>query len=248
MLSHTTYKTDLTKTASVRLDTISKFYEEGDKRLSIFHNVTAEFATGEFTVLLGKSGSGKSTLLNLISGIDTPTRGDVWIGSIPITRLSERERTLFRRTHIGIVFQFYNLIPTLTVLENVTLPQELAGSSQLETRNRGMMLLERVGLNTRSEVFPDRLSGGEKQRVAIARSLIHNPDLILADEPTGNLDAETSKQVLDLIIELTRDSGKTLIMATHSTDILYRADRVFTIQNSHLVAVDDNKKSLIRNW
>lgn len=246
MLTHSNHKR-LTKTASVRLDKIDKSYEEGGRRLSIFHNVTTGFAAGEFTVLLGKSGSGKSTLLNLISGIDTPTSGDVWICNTPITQLSERERTLFRRIHIGIIFQFYNLIPTLTVLENVTLPQELGGFSQLESRNRGMMLLERVGLSTRSEVFPDRLSGGEKQRVAIARALIHNPDLILADEPTGNLDPEASKQVLGLLLELTRDAGKTLIMATHSVDILPLADRVFTIQNSHLVAVGDDRKPSIRS-
>jgi putative ABC transport system ATP-binding protein len=133
------------------------------------------------------------------------------------------------------------------VLENVILPQELGGFRQLESRERGMMLLERVGLNSRSEVFPDRLSGGEKQRVAIARALIHNPDLILADEPTGNLDSETSKQVLDLLLELTRDAGKTLIMATHSADILPLADRVFTIQNSHLVAIGGDKKPATRS-
>lgn len=237
-MSNIAYTSDsplLAHAAAVRLDQISKFYEEGGTRHEILHGVTAEFAAGKFTVLLGKSGSGKSTLLNLISGIDTPSAGDVWIGDRAITRLSERERTLFRRDRIGIVFQFFNLIPTLTVLENVTLPQELSGRSERESKRRAMDLLERVGLAERSNASPDRLSGGEQQRVAIARALAHDPALILADEPTGNLDAETGDTVLKLLLELTRDAGKTMIMATHSTDIIPFADSVYSVQSGHLV-------------
>lgn len=230
--------------ASVRLDQISKFYEEGNSRLDIFHNVTNEFTSGKFSVLLGKSGSGKSTLLNLISGVDTPSSGDVWVRDTHITQLSERERTIFRRDRIGIIFQFFNLIPTLSVLENVTLPLELGGYAQSKSRQRAMALLERIGLESRYKTFPDRLSGGEQQRVAIARALAHDPDLVLADEPTGNLDAETGKQVLSLLIELTRDTGKTMIIATHSTDVISLADDVYTIKNGQLIAVDGKKGSL----
>lgn len=223
---------------AVRLDQITKFYQEGNSRLHILHSVTNKFFSGKFSVLLGKSGSGKSTLLNLISGIDTPSSGDVWIGDTPITRISERERTLFRRDRIGIVFQFFNLIPTLSVLENVTLPLELRGDVRGKNLQRATELLERIGLEGRSNTFPDRLSGGEQQMVAIARAVVHDPDLILADEPTGNLDAETGKQVLSILIQLTRDTGKTMIMATHSADVISLADDVYSIKNGHLIAVD----------
>jgi putative ABC transport system ATP-binding protein len=227
---------------AVRLDQITKFYQEGNSRLHILHSVTNKFSSGKFSVLLGKSGSGKSTLLNLISGIDTPSSGDVWIGDTPITRISERERTLFRRDRIGIVFQFFNLIPTLSVLENVTLPLELSGYVRGKNLQRATELLERIGLEGRSNAFPDRLSGGEQQMVAIARAVVHDPDLVLADEPTGNLDAETGKQVLSILIQLTRDTGKTMIMATHSADVISLADDVYSIKNGHLIAVDGKMK------
>jgi putative ABC transport system ATP-binding protein len=197
-----------------------------------------EFATGEFVCLVGKSGSGKSTLLNLISGIDAPTHGHVTIHTgeqeVRITALNEHERTLFRRRHIGIVFQFFNLIPTLTVLENVTLPLELAGGRGNHRREAGA-LLERVGLGNRLNTYPDRLSGGEQQRVAIARALVHNPLLILADEPTGNLDDETGESVLRLLLDLSCDSGKTLLMATHAAEVAGRADRVLHLVHGKLV-------------
>jgi putative ABC transport system ATP-binding protein len=229
---------------AVRLDQISKFYQEGNARLHILHGVTNRFSPGKFSVLLGKSGSGKSTLLNLISGIDTPNSGDVWIGDTPITRISESERTLFRRDHIGIVFQFFNLIPTLSVLENVALPLELGGHIRSKNLQRATELLERIGLKGRSNAFPDRLSGGEQQMVAIARAMVHNPDLVLADEPTGNLDAETGKHVLSILIQLTRHTGKTMIMATHSADVISLADEVYNIKNGNLIPADGTMKLL----
>jgi len=218
--------------AAVRLEGVAREYVEGGERHRVLHALDAVFEAGRFTALVGKSGCGKSTLLNLISGIDAPTEGDVWIGDVPITRLADRERTLFRRDRIGIVFQFFNLIPTLTVLENVTLPQELAGRGR---RDEAMRQLERVGLAGRASAMPDRLSGGEQQRVAIARALAHDPDLILADEPTGNLDPETGAAVLELLLEMTRAAGKTLVMATHSLDILPFADAVFQFSGGRLV-------------
>jgi putative ABC transport system ATP-binding protein len=205
----------------------------------ILDSLHLEFVAGEFICLVGKSGSGKSTLLNLISGIDAPTHGDVTIytdeQAVRLTALSDHERTLFRRRHIGIVFQFFNLIPTLTVLENVTLPLELAGTRG-NGRRQATALLERVGLGNRLATYPDRLSGGEQQRVAIARALVHNPLLILADEPTGNLDEETGDSVLRLLLELTRDTGKTLIMATHAPDVAEQADRVLHLVHGKLVS------------
>ena len=222
----------------VRLQNLTKSFSEGRRQRLVLDDVTGSFCRGDFVVILGKSGSGKSTMLNLISGIETPTAGDVYVDKEPITRLSERQRTLFRRDHIGFVFQFFNLIPTLTVLENVTLPQELAGKSRVDAARSASGLLARVGLASRRDTFPDRLSGGEQQRVAIARALAHDPMLVLADEPTGNLDADTGERVMDLLLELTREAGKTLIMATHSAAVTPYADRVCRIYDGKLVGVE----------
>jgi putative ABC transport system ATP-binding protein len=170
----------------------------------------------------------------LISGIERPSAGHVYIRDVPITELGERERTLFRRDHIGFVFQFFNLIPTLTVLENVTLPRELSGDDDSRTEAAAMRLLQLVGLEDRRDTFPDKLSGGEQQRVAIARALVHDPMLVLADEPTGNLDENTGEQILDLLLSLTRRRGKTLIMATHNPQIAAMADRVVRVHDGRL--------------
>lgn len=210
-----------------------EFVEAGQTRVVLDH-VDLEITNGEFVALLGHSGSGKSTLLNLISGIERPTSGAVTIRGVPVTALGERERTLFRRDHIGFVFQFFNLIPTLTVLENVTLPRELAGSDGAQVEAAAMRLLQLVGLAERRDTFPDKLSGGEQQRVAIARALVHDPMLVLADEPTGNLDEHTGEQVLNLLLSLTRRRGKTLIMATHNPEIATMADRVMRVHDGHL--------------
>lgn len=218
----------------VLLETLSKEFQEGSQTRIILDQVSAQFYEGEFSVLLGKSGSGKSTLLNLISGIEKPSHGRITINNTPITELKERQRTLFRRDHIGFVFQFFNLIPTLTVLENVTLPQELAGRHGRAVNQAALNLLENVGLADRRDTFPDKLSGGEQQRVAIARALAHDPMLLLADEPTGNLDEETGEMVLKLLLDLTRDAGKTLIMATHSPEIVPLADRVYQVHEGLL--------------
>lgn len=221
--------------AIIRLEALSKNYTEAGQTRTVLDELTQEFYTGEFVCLLGKSGSGKSTLLNLISGIDAPSNGHVVINDgsadVRITALSERQRTLFRRNHIGIVFQFFNLIPTLTVLENVTLPLELAGVTDF---SQATALLERVGLGNRLATYPDKLSGGEQQRVAIARALAHDPILVLADEPTGNLDEETGDTVLNLLLELTRDTGKTLFMATHAPEVAEQADRVLHLVHGKL--------------
>lgn len=213
---------------------LTKTYLEGGRSRTVLHNASAQIACGEFVAILGKSGSGKSTLLNLISGIDLADSGVIYVNNIEMTALSELERTLFRRRHIGFIFQFFNLIPTLTVLENVTLPGELSGQSLKLARQRAETLLEAVGLRDRQNTFPDRLSGGEQQRVAIARALINDPLLLLADEPTGNLDEETGKQVLELLDQLTRQVGKNMIMVTHSHDAAAYADKVFHLRDGKL--------------
>jgi putative ABC transport system ATP-binding protein len=218
----------------IRLERISKSFEEAGRQRVVLHEVSAEFVRGEFVVLVGKSGSGKSTLLNLVSGIDTPTGGAVWVAGQELTRLSERERTLFRRKHIGFIFQFFNLVSTLTVLENLLLPLELNGRTSAQDRAHAVELLDQVGLADRRNAYPDRLSGGEQQRIAIARALVHDPQLVLADEPTGNLDTETGHQVLDLLDTLTRRAGKNLLMVTHSPDVVGLADRVFRVAEGRL--------------
>lgn len=219
----------------VELKNLSKSYTEGKQKRPILENVTATFNQGEFILLLGTSGSGKSTLLNLISGIDAPDSGDISVNNVPINRLSERERTLFRRQHIGFIFQFFNLIPTLTVFENVTLALQLNGGVSKSKEQEVQTLLDRVGLSHRQDAFPDRLSGGEQQRVAILRAIAHNPTLLLADEPTGNLDETTGQTILTLLLELTRQANKTLIMATHNPEIIPLADRVYRVKNRDLV-------------
>jgi putative ABC transport system ATP-binding protein len=221
--------------AQVQVEQLHKVFQEGELQRTVLDRVSHTFAAGEFVVLLGHSGSGKSTLLNLISGIDRPTKGQVRINNRVITELNERDRTLFRRDHIGFIFQFFNLIPTLTVLENVTLPQELAGVAPGLAQANGLRLLEQVSLADRHQSFPDKLSGGQQQRVAIARALVHNPQLVLADEPTGNLDKEIGHQVLELLLSLTRNGHKTLIMATHNPEIAQVADRVLRVQDGKLV-------------
>ena len=219
----------------VQIRGLSKTYTEGTRTRKVLDHVDLDMTAGEFFVLLGRSGSGKSTLLNLMSGIDRPDTGQIIIDGTDVTALDEYRQTLFRRDHIGIVFQFFNLIPTLTVLENITLPLELRGDSRRHADDQGLALLERVGLRNRASDFPDKLSGGEQQRVAIARALAHEPDIVLADEPTGNLDEETGQRVMNLLLELTRGLGKTLVMATHSLDVAPLADRVAEIHDGKLL-------------
>ncbi len=222
---------------------LSKDYLESAQQHVIFKDLTLSVTAGEFIVLLGRSGSGKSTLLNLISGLDQPSKGDIRVNDINLCMLTEQQRTLFRRHHIGFVFQAYNLIPTLTVAENLLLPLELINpiSDNDNDNDKVVELLTQLDLANRLDSYPDRLSGGEQQRIAIARALVHNPDIILADEPTGNLDIDTGKQVLELLDNMVRNVGKTLIMATHSEEVIGKADRVFAINNQSLKLVADNR-------
>lgn len=222
----------------VQLKAVSKGYREGDRLHEVLVDVDLTLDEGQILVMLGRSGSGKSTLLNLVSGIDLPDRGDVLVDGAAINRMTERERTLFRREHIGFVFQSFNLVPTLTVLENLLLPLELAGRTSPADRKAALDLLDQVGLADRSDSYPDKLSGGEQQRVAVVRAIVHDPGIVLADEPTGNLDLETGRRVLDLLDRLTRRAGKTMIMVTHSREVIGLADRLVTLTDGRVVEIE----------
>ncbi|KPL90958.1 ABC transporter ATP-binding protein [Herpetosiphon geysericola] len=219
----------------INLDHVTKSFQEAGQERLVLRDINAQIQQGEVIALLGRSGSGKSTLLNILSGIDAPSSGNITINEIELGKLNEHQRTLFRRQHIGFVFQFFNLIPTLSVEENVLLPLELAGRLTEAQRERAYELLRRVHLFDRRHVYPDKLSGGEQQRIAIARALTHDPLLILADEPTGNLDATTGEEVLNLLDEMSRQAGKTLLMVTHSLEVARRADRVLSMIDGQLV-------------
>jgi len=213
----------------IRISRLNKTYDNQSR--VIFKDLDARFEAGNVSVILGKSGTGKSSLLNLIAGIDLPDQGDIFIGPDHVSVMDDTARTLFRRRHIGFVFQSFNLIPILTVLENVTLVSRLDGQSLSQCRDRAVCLLSDMGLEDRIDDFPDRLSGGEQQRVALARALANDPAIILADEPTGNLDSKTGLKILDLMTSRARDFGKTLIMATHSREALAHADQVFRVRD-----------------
>jgi putative ABC transport system ATP-binding protein len=190
---------------------------------------------GTITAVLGRSGSGKSTLFNLIAGLDRVDSGEITIDQTPITRLGETDRTIFRREQIGFIYQSFNLIPTLTVEENVRLPVELKGGSKSSALSACGSILEKVSLGERARAFPHDLSSGEQQRVAIARALVHAPALVLADEPTGNLDSETGAQVLSLFKDLVVQQGATLLIATHSKIVANSADEVLVIDNGKII-------------
>jgi len=216
---------------------LCRSYEEGGKQHVVLDKLYAKFMTGETVALQGRSGSGKSTLLNLISGIDAPDQGEVEIAGRNITNMSERGRTLFRREHIGFVYQAFNLISTLSVSDNIKLVLELNGVPVPEATIRIHEMLKSVGLTDRANTFPDVLSGGEQQRVAIARALVYRPSVLLADEPTGNLDDKTAEGILQLLDRLVRQAGGTMIVATHSAQVASYCDRVLELQNGKLQPV-----------
>jgi len=220
------------------LENLRKGYEEGGQYHTVLHDFSIGFRRGEFVAVLGRSGSGKTTLLNLISGIDRADAGEIYLNGTRLTGLDDIQRTLYRRQNIGFIFQFFNLIPTLNVWENITLPLELNGMFDAEGKARARALLEEVGLGDRLLAFPDRISGGEQQRVSIARALVHNPQLVLADEPTGNLDEDTGRAIMDLLDRLTRQAGKNLVLVTHNPEAAAYADRVFTLHDGRLIEKD----------
>lgn len=209
-------------------------FREGVREHVVLNGVDLDIRRGETVALRGRSGSGKSTLLNLIGGIDAPDAGSVTVAGIDITDLAERDRTLFRRKHIGFVYQSFNLVPTLNVADNIRLVLELNRIPAADAAARIDELLEAVGLADRATSFPDVLSGGEQQRVAIARALCHEPAVLLADEPTGNLDDASADAVVALLDKLVRSAGHTMLIATHSMHVASHCDRVLELHNGHL--------------
>lgn len=220
---------------TVKLTGVEKSYAEGGQNRSVLININAEFTHCRFIVIQGRSGSGKSTLLNLLGGLDLPDRGDVSIHGQVINRLNERERTLLRRRRIGFIFQFIHLIPTLTVAENLAFPLELNNINGAQAHELIENILNDFSLHDRMHSFPDQLSGGEQQRIAIARAVIHTPAVVLADEPTGNLDRTTERQVMDVIAQLPARHEVTVVCATHSPEVAAIADEVYLLDSGNLL-------------
>ena len=202
----------------IRCIDVRKVYRQGNNEIIALDGVSLDIAKGEFAVIMGPSGSGKSTLLHLIGGLDRPTSGELLVDQRLVGQMADDQVTLFRRTRIGFVFQFFNLLSTLTALENVALPFVLDGRSKEEAEQRATMLLDKVGLQNRQDHLPEEMSGGEIQRIAVARALAFDPPILLADEPTGNLDSKTGESILSLLRQINRDAGCTIVMVTHSQE------------------------------
>ena len=228
-----------TQEATIRLEHVSKIYRMGKLEVRALDDVSLEVWPGEFIVFLGPSGSGKTTLLNIIGGLDVPTSGSVHVNGIDVTSLSQGKLTWFRRTHIGFIFQFFNLIPTLTARENVEFAAELVHNQRSADE-----LLDAVGLGERKKHFPAELSGGENQRVAIARALATDPSVLLCDEPTGSLDYETGRRIFKLLRELNESSGKVMCVVTHNAPVGDIADRVVHLHDGKIADISVNKHPL----
>ena len=219
----------------VRVHGVHKFFRRGSERLDVLQNLTLDVPEGEYLGLMGPSGSGKTTLLNLIAGLDRPSEGEVWVGGELISGMSEGQLARWRTRHIGFIFQFYHLLPVLTAYENVELPLLLLGLSRAQRRQQVMNVLDLVGLADRIHHRPGQLSGGQQQRVGIARAIVTDPTLIVADEPTGDLDARSADEILNLLIELRRSLRKTILLVTHDPRAVQRADRVLHLDKGQLV-------------
>jgi putative ABC transport system ATP-binding protein len=220
----------------VAIRRLTKYYVRGDQIIPVLADINLDVLEGDFVALMGPSGSGKSTLLNLIAGIDKPSSGEILVAGVDIARLSEGDLAGWRAAHVGFIFQFYNLMPVLTAFQNVELPLQLTSLSRRERRERVENTLALVGLTDRMEHYPNELSGGQQQRVAIARALIGDPTIIVADEPTGDLDRTTGEEILDLLDGLNRELGKTIIMVTHDPKAAGKAHRLIHLEKGVLVA------------
>lgn len=217
----------------LKVENLTKTYGSGENLVNAVDDVSFSVEKGEFVAIVGASGSGKSTLLHLIGGVDRPTSGKIFVDGNDISKMNDDKLAVFRRRQVGIVYQFYNLIPILTVEENITLPCDLDGRGV--DRERLEMILDSFGLRARRKHLPNQLSGGQQQRTSIARALINNPSLVLADEPTGNLDSKSSEEVMSMLKMCNQSYGQTVIMITHNLDIAKQADRIITISDGKIV-------------
>lgn len=217
----------------LKVENLTKTYGSGENLVNAVDDVSFSVEKGEFVAIVGASGSGKSTLLHLIGGVDRPTSGKIFVDGNDISKINDDKLAVFRRRQVGIVYQFYNLIPILTVEENITLPCDLDGRGV--DRERLEMILDSFGLRARRKHLPNQLSGGQQQRTSIARALINNPSLVLADEPTGNLDSKSSEEVMSILKMCNQSYGQTVIMITHNLDIAKQADRIITISDGKIV-------------
>lgn len=224
----------------IKLRNLKKIYRMGDEKIAAVNNISLNFEKGSVTCLLGKSGSGKSTLLNLISGLEKPTKGEIIIHGLHVERMNETQLAKFRQKYIGFVFQSYNLLGNLTALENVTLPLIFKRVGVKERKERAMEMLKAVGLEERASHKPSQLSGGQQQRVSIARAFVNNPEIVFADEPTGNLDTKTTYQMMDLMMGLCGKNKQTLIIVTHDMEISAYAQRIIHISDGKVEKIDVN--------
>ena len=218
------------------LDGVTRTFREGDNQLKVLDGVKASVKPGEIVALIGPSGSGKTTLLQVAGLLDKPDSGEVWIGGVSSGRMTDHERTKTRRQRIGFVYQFHHLLPDFSALENVVLPQRIAGRGRAQSESHAKELLDRLGLRERLSHRPGKLSGGERQRVAIARAVANSPDVLLGDEPTGNLDERTADTVFEAMLDLVRDHKVSALIATHNTDLARRMDRTLVLQNGKLIS------------
>jgi putative ABC transport system ATP-binding protein len=222
----------------IRLADVSKIYDGAGTRVKALAGISLEIARGEFVALMGPSGCGKSTLLHLIAGVDLPSAGEIWVDGQAIARMSDRALSQFRRDRVGLVYQFYNLLPTMSARENVALPALLAGASARAARERAEKHLQKVGMVHRKDHWPHELSGGELQRVAIARALVNGPAVLLADEPTGNLDSKAGREILELLENLNAPQQVTILLATHSQEAATFAQRVIHLRDGTISPED----------
>ena len=226
----------------IKIKNVRKIYRMGEERVVALDDVSLDIHKGEIVCFLGRSGSGKSTFLNMVAGLEKPSRGEIYIGGIPIHKLSEEQVTLFRQKNIGFIFQAYHLMPMMTALENVSMPLIFRGVPKRKRKSLAKEVLDTVGLSGYDNRKPTQMSGGQQQRVGIARALAGTPKIIFADEPTGNLDTNTTKEVMSLIIKKVKENNQTMILVTHDRTIAEYADKIITIEDGNILDIHENKR------
>ena len=234
--------------ALIEIKGLTKKYRIGREVIVAVDDVSVSIESGEFVCLLGPSGSGKTTFLHLVAGLDRPTRGDIYVKGLCINKIKEKDMALFRRRFMAFIFQAYNLVPTLTALENVSMPLMFDGISKFRRDRRAKELLTQIGLGNRLRNKPSEMSGGQQQRVSIARALINNPKVLYADEPTGNLDSKTTKEIMDVLVDRVREKGVTLVMVTHNAQLTEQADRVIYMLDGRIQKIVDRQNNTVQEF